>query len=138
MTTIDPTGYASLTSGVVASTAKQELDSEMFMALLVAQLRNQDPSSPMDTNQMMSQQTQLASLEKLTEMSTVSQEQFALSMRVAAMNVVGQDVSYLLADGTVVEGHAAAASFADVVPTLDVDGEHIALDRILSIQPSTD
>jgi len=45
-----------------ASTAKQEMDSELFMKLLVTQLRNQDPSSPMDTNEMITQTTQLATM----------------------------------------------------------------------------
>ena len=35
-----------------ARTPKQTMDGEMFMKLLVTQLKNQDPSSPMDTNAM--------------------------------------------------------------------------------------
>ena len=53
----------------------------MFMNLLVTQLQNQDPSSPMDTNQMIAQTTQLAMMEKLTDMTTTSQENFSLQMR---------------------------------------------------------
>ena len=41
------------------------LDGESFMRLLVAQIRNQDPLQPMDTTQMMSQLTQLTSVERL-------------------------------------------------------------------------
>ncbi|MFV0287323.1 MAG: flagellar hook assembly protein FlgD [Demequina sp.] len=135
--TIDPTAATStLMSGTTtASAPKQEMDSEVFMALLVAQLRNQDPSSPMDTTEMMSQQTQLASMEKLTELSQISQEQFALSMRVAAMGLVGQQVSYTDSEGTLVTGVASSASFADAVPTIAVGDESIALDRIMSTAP---
>ena len=39
-------------TGEVTRAPKQAMDSEVFMSLLVTQLRNQDPSSPMDTNQM--------------------------------------------------------------------------------------
>ncbi|WP_062137948.1 flagellar hook capping FlgD N-terminal domain-containing protein [Demequina aestuarii] len=128
-----------LNSGFAPATApKQELDSEVFMSLLVAQLRNQDPSSPMDTNEMMSQQTQLASMEKLTQISETSQEQFALTMRMAAMGLVGSGVSYTDEDGTVVTGTAVSASFANVVPTISVDGTDVNLDHILAIQPSDD
>jgi flagellar basal-body rod modification protein FlgD len=139
MTTIDSTTFTAgiQTGSTPAAAPKQEMDSEVFMALLVAQLRNQDPSSPMDTTEMMAQQTQLASMEKLTEISEVSQEQFALSMRMAAMGLVGREVSYVGEDGSAVAGHAASASFASAVPTIAVDGEDIDLDRILSIQ-STD
>ena len=44
------------------------------MSLLVAQLKNQNPSAPMDTNQMMSQTIQLSMMEKMQELTTNSKE----------------------------------------------------------------
>ena len=68
---IEATSAAGMNTGTAPTAApKQNMDSEVFMKLLVAQLRNQDPSSPMNTNEMMAQQTQMASLEQLTNMST--------------------------------------------------------------------
>ena len=135
--TVDATSYATMNTGTTATKApKQTLDSEVFMTLLVAQLRNQDPSSPMDTNQMMSQQTSLASLEQLTGLSNTSSEQFALTMRMAALNIVGREVSYKNADGTVVSGEATGASFAGSVPTITVGDSKVNLDAILSIDPT--
>ena len=135
--TVDATSYATMNTGTTATKApKQTLDSEVFMTLLVAQLRNQDPSSPMDTNQMMSQQTSLASLEQLTGLSNTSSEQFALTMRMAAMNIVGKSVSYTGTDGSVVSGSATGASFANSVPTIKVGGASVNLDKILSIDPT--
>lgn len=134
--TVNPAAVAA--SGMYAGTAptrapKQTLDSEVFMALLVAQLRNQDPSSPMDTNQMMAQQTSLAQLEQITNMGEVSREQFALTMRMAALNMVGQDVSYVDAEGEVISGIATGASFANEVPSIKVGDTDVALDHILSV-----
>jgi len=128
-----PTAAGMYAGQMPARAPKQELDSEVFMTLLVAQLRNQDPSSPMDTNEMMAQQTSLASLEQITNVGEVSREQFALTMRMAALNLVGQDVSYLDADGEVVSGIASGASFANEVPTITVGDVDIALDHILSV-----
>lgn len=134
---IEATSAAGMYTGTSPTKApKQTMDSEVFMALLVAQLRNQDPSSPMDTNEMMAQQTQMASLEQLTNMSNTSSEQFALTMRMAAMNIIGQDVSYVDANGDVVSGSASAASFANSVPTITVGDSSISLDAILSIDPA--
>src|SRR5689334_2043248 len=50
-----------------ATTGQQgtQLDRDAFMRLLVAQIRNQDPANPMDTTQMMSQLSQLTSVEHL-------------------------------------------------------------------------
>ncbi|MCB2411367.1 flagellar hook capping protein [Demequina sp. TTPB684] len=134
---VAPVSAAGINTGTAPTTPpKQTLDSEVFMALLVAQLRNQDPSSPMDTNEMMSQQTQLASLEQLTGITNTSQEQFALTMRMAAMGMVGREVSFTDADGTVITGSATGASFADAVPSLTVGDATVSLERILSINPA--
>ena len=134
---IEATSAAGFSTGTTPVTApKQEMDSEVFMALLVAQLRNQDPSSPMDTNDMMAQQTQMASLEQLTNMSSTSSEQFALTMRMAAMNIVGRSVSYTDTAGAVVTGSATSASFANSVPTIKVGDADVKLDSILSIDPT--
>ena len=103
------------------------------MSLLVAQLRNQDPSSPMDTNQMIAQTTQLAMMEKLTELSSTSNESFSLQMRVAASGLVGKDVSYENDKGDTVTGIATAVSFAGPVPVVTVGGKDILLDAISGV-----
>jgi flagellar basal-body rod modification protein FlgD len=113
---------------------KQTMDSEVFMSLLVTQLRNQDPSSPMDTNQMISQTTELASMEQLTKLTTLNEENFSLQMRMAASALVGHEVSYDKADGTTVKGIVDSVSFALSVPTVSVGGEDIALDVISGIK----
>ena len=116
-----------------ASGAKQKLDGEMFLQLLVAQLRAQDPSSPMDTNAMMTQTTQLASMEQLTSMTNLTQESFSLQMRMAAANLVGKEVAYVDAEGTAQTGIASSVSFVDSVPTVTIGDESIRLDAISGV-----
>ena len=132
---INPQTIATATT---ARTPKQTLDSEAFMSLLVAQLTNQDPSSPMDTNQMIGQTTQLAMMEKLTELATTGQEDFSLQMRIAAASILGQEVSYTGADGKTVTGVATAVSYAGGVPTITVGDKDVPLDVIsgLSSKPA--
>ncbi|WNM24557.1 flagellar hook assembly protein FlgD [Demequina capsici] len=127
------TTTSALTTGTAVSTAKQSMDSEMFMTLLVAQLQNQDPSSPMDTNEMMSQQVQMAQMEQTVTQTSTIQEQFALMMRMAALGVVGQQVSYYDSDGSVVTGQATSASFAASVPAITIGDASVSLDSILSV-----
>ncbi|WP_250447937.1 flagellar hook assembly protein FlgD [Actinotalea sp. C106] len=113
-----------------ATEAKKEMDSEVFLALLVAQLRNQDPTSPMDTTEMMAQSTQLASMEQLTALTDTSRESFALQMRVAAAGMVGQEVSFVDADGVTQTGIADSVSFAYEVPQVKVGEWTIPLDAV--------
>ena len=74
-TPISPVGSTGLTSTAPTRVPKQTMDSTVFMDLLVTQLKNQDPSSPMDTNAMIGQTTQLAEMEKLNPKSPAEKEE---------------------------------------------------------------
>jgi flagellar basal-body rod modification protein FlgD len=118
------------TTGAGVTAPKKTLDKEVFLALLVAQLRHQDPSSPMDTTQMMTQSTQLASMEQLTAVAETSRESFALQMRVAALGLVGQEVCYVDAQGQERIGIVSEVSFALDVPMVTVGDHTVPLDAI--------
>ncbi|MGO4856804.1 flagellar hook assembly protein FlgD [Arthrobacter sp. 2MCAF14] len=118
------------TAGATAAKPAQTMDSSMFMSLLVTQLKNQDPSAPMDTNQMMSQTVQLSMMEKMTELTADAKESFSLQMRSAAAQIIGHNVSYALADGTKGSGVASSVSFAAGTPTVAVGGVNVPLDSI--------
>jgi flagellar basal-body rod modification protein FlgD len=112
---------------------KQSLDSDAFMSLLVTQLRYQDPSSPMDTGQMIQQTTQLAMMEKLTSLDTTATENFALQMRAAAASLVGKQVSYLGPDGTAITGVASSVSYTGSVPTVTIGDTTVPLDSVAGV-----
>lgn len=133
----ETTAGASLYSTTPVRTPKQTLDSETFMSLLVAQLRNQDPSSPMDTNQMIAQTTQLAMMEKLTALSTTADENFSLQMRTAAAALVGQSVTYTDAAGVSATGLVSAVSYAGSVPQVTIGTVSVALDAISGVSAPT-
>ena len=120
-------------AAVAAPVRKQTMDSEMFLSLLVAQLRAQDPSSPMDTNEMMAQTTQLASMEQLTSLTKMTEEGFSLQMRSAASALLGQTVSYTDADGATVTGVVSSISFKQAIPTVKVGDVELALDAVTGI-----
>jgi flagellar basal-body rod modification protein FlgD len=122
---------------VASPVRKQTMDSEMFLSLLVAQLRAQDPSSPMDTNEMMAQTTQLASMEQLTSLTKMTEEGFSLQMRTAASAMLGQTVSYVNAAGETLTGVVTAVSFKQAVPTVKVGDVELPLDAVTGIPAPT-
>lgn len=126
---------ASIYAGTTPSASKNELDGESFLKLLVAQLRYQDPTAPMDTTQMMAQTSQLATVEQLTQLGSTSLESFALQMRATATAFVGQHVSYTDSEGKTQTGLASAVSFAGSVPTVRVGATDVTLDAISGIVP---
>lgn len=114
----------------------KELDKETFLKLLVAQLSNQDPSSPMDTSDMMAQTTQLSMMESLSEIQASSREQFALQMRMASADLVGQQVSWTDAAGKAQSGVVDSVDYSQSVPVLTVGTTTIPLDAIGGVRPA--
>ncbi|AQY01702.1 flagellar hook capping FlgD N-terminal domain-containing protein [Microbacterium foliorum] len=112
---------------------KQVLDGEVFLKLLVTQLTHQDPSSPMDTNEMISQTTQLAMMEQLTALADSGAEAFALNMRQAASALIGQEASYKDADGKTVSGLVTKVSFDGPIPQVTIGDKTVALDVITGV-----
>lgn len=135
MTTIDAISAASAaqTQPPATPAPKQTLDSEVFLKLLVAQLTNQDPSSPMDTNAMIAQTTQLASMEQLTALTTTAAEGFALSMRQTAAALMGQRAQFVDDEGVTRTGLVSEISFAESVPVLTIDGVQVRLDAVTGL-----
>ncbi|WP_159599277.1 flagellar hook capping FlgD N-terminal domain-containing protein [Agromyces humi] len=127
---------ASMYSTPQTRAPKQEMDGEMFLQLLITQMQYQDPTSPMDTSQMMAQTAQLASMEQLTNMSKLSEESFALNMRSSASALIGREVTYKDKNGDEVTGIASSVSFTGSVPTVTVGDTEISLDAISGIKGS--
>ena len=75
-----------------ASVSKDQAD---FMTLLIAQMKNQDPTSPMDNNQMAAQMAQLNMVSGINKMNTTltglsSNQQISNSMQ--ATDLIGHQV----------------------------------------------
>jgi flagellar basal-body rod modification protein FlgD len=74
-----------------------ELNKDGFLRILLTQLQEQDPTEPMDSKEMISQMTQLSSLEQIMNMSN-SMEMLVQSQLVSPVieysHMIGKVVSY--------------------------------------------
>ncbi|MEW1955604.1 flagellar hook capping FlgD N-terminal domain-containing protein [Terrabacter sp. NPDC080008] len=135
-TPIAPVGATSITSTAPTRVPKQAMDSTVFMDLLVTQLKNQDPSSPMDTNAMIGQTTQLAVMEKLSQMASDSTQGLHAQQRAAAAALIGRTVTWVDAAGTSSTGTATGVSFTGTSPSVTVGSASVPLDSITGVTGS--
>lgn len=88
---------ASVSSSNYASTpqreVKQDLDKDAFLRLLVTQLANQDPTSPMEDREFIAQMAQFSSLEQMTNM-TKQLEKMASTNQTLAVSYIGRVVAF--------------------------------------------
>jgi flagellar basal-body rod modification protein FlgD len=67
--TMNGTGSASSSTGSTSGTSASDLQAT-FLQLLVAQLKNQDPTNPMDSSQMTSQLAQINTVSGISQLNT--------------------------------------------------------------------
>ncbi len=100
------TGYESLISGsstatstagaTITSNPKGVLDKDSFMKLLLVELQHQDPTDPMDSDKILTQTSQLATLESASNTNKALEElatQLGASRDFAAVSVIGKMAS---------------------------------------------
>ncbi len=68
---------------------KKELDKDAFLQLLVTELKYQDPTSPMDNKEFISQMSQLSTTEQITNMSQSFQNMVDSQMSLQKLNAAG-------------------------------------------------
>ncbi len=74
---ISPTTAPALFAAATQSATKKELDKDSFLELLVTQLRNQDPTSPLEPYEFAAQLAQFTSVEQLTQLNDAMASQEA-------------------------------------------------------------
>jgi len=120
------------TTGTTQSTAKSA-DKDMFMQLLVAQMRYQDPSNPTDSSQFLAQSAQFTALEKMQSVADQTSQLVGLQLAFGASSMVGKTVSYPSKDGSIKSGLVTAARFDSTGPVLQIDGEDVPFSAVRSI-----
>lgn len=75
-----PTGASSKSSSSTSTSTLGSLNSDTFLKLMLAELKNQDPTSPMDTGQYMSQLASFTQVEQATKTNTKLDTMLSASM----------------------------------------------------------
>ena len=136
-----PISTSGAAAPVATSTATTSVDrpnqmgSDTFLKLLVAEMKYQDPSSPMSSSDMMAQTATLTQTQSLQTIAEQNKQQLALQRSLTAGALVGHVVSYTATDGTTQSGTVSAVkiSATDNTSSAVIGGEDIDVGRITQV-----
>jgi flagellar basal-body rod modification protein FlgD len=112
-----------------------QLGKDVFMKLLVAQMRYQDPSSPVDSSQMMSQTAVFSQVEKLEQLVAQNASMLVLQESATAGALVGRTATYTDTTGAARTGVVSAVRLAsrDNEAIAVIDGVSVPVGRLTEI-----
>jgi flagellar basal-body rod modification protein FlgD len=119
--------------GAIEATSASNLQMD-FMKLLITQMQNQDPLSPLDNAQMTSQMAQLSQLQQLETMNTSFANVLANEQMSYASSLIGKQVAFVnKEDGTVQAGTVEQVAKADSGVVLKVGNNTVNLDDVIAV-----
>ena len=110
-----------------------QMGKDTFLKLLVAQMRYQDPSKPVDSSQMIAQTATFTQVEKLEEIAAQNASLVAMQRSLSAGALVGHTVSYTGEDGATVTGTVGSVKITGDEPSAVVDGVDVPMGRLTEV-----
>jgi flagellar basal-body rod modification protein FlgD len=117
-----------------ARTATNALDAGQFMQILLAQMTHQNPLEPMDNAEMMTQFSQLNSLQELREIHTSMDKLAASNQVIYLASLIGKTVKVNRPDGEVLEGVVEEVITEKDNPQLRIGTEKVSLDDVIEVK----
>ncbi|WP_128927525.1 flagellar hook assembly protein FlgD [Bradyrhizobium guangxiense] len=133
----DSTSKSSNTTGSTTTTSSNSVDYNTFLQLLVAEMKNQDPTNPMDTSQYMSQFAQLSTVEQAMQTNSKLDALLSSQSLSQANSLIGKTVSFTDSTGASFSGKVVSVAINSdgSIATLQ-DGTKVAVGPGLTISQS--
>ena len=137
MNVTSATEKSSSSNGTTSATSSNSVDYNTFLQLLIAQMKNQDPTNPMDTAQYMSQFAQLSTVEQAMQTNSKLDALLSSQSLSQANGLIGKTVSFTDSTGASFSGKVVSVSINSdgSIATLQ-DGTKVAVGPGLTISQS--
>lgn len=120
-------------NGTGSGQPTEMLDSQAFLQLLVAQLKYQDPTNPVDTSNFMNQTAMLSQVQTMNFMSTTLSDMLAAQQTASATNMLGKVIAFVDPAGNQTEGIVDAVSMMRGTAMLHVGDLAVPLSGVLAV-----
>lgn len=117
-----------------STTSKASVDYDTYLQLLIAEMKNQDPTNPTDASEYMSQFAQFSMVEQAVNTNTKLDSMLSASALEQADGLIGHTISFTSTDGVATSGQIASISIISggSVATL-TDGSSVYLGEGVTI-----
>jgi flagellar basal-body rod modification protein FlgD len=134
MTTVNGVGNGSTTPKVVAAkdVGFAGLTSDDFLNLLIAQLQNQDPTNPMDSDQMLAQISEMRGLQASIELESALASLTLSQQLTSSTSFLGKTISGNIGQD-VVQGVVDGVQVRDGKSFLRVNGRDVELKNVTAV-----
>lgn len=112
---------------------QKQLDKNAFLQLLVAQLKNQNPLQPKDTDTFITQMVQFTTLEQLTNISSIMERLAGLIELSQGVSLIGHRIKLLNEKGEQVSGMVEKVCLQKDDVYLQVNNETYKLSQLVEV-----
>ena len=130
-TTTTTTTQSTSNSAASQASAKASLDYDSFLQLLIAQMKNQDPTDPMDASEQVAQLATFSQVEQTIQTNTKLDTLLASSSLTQASSYVGKYMES--ADGTVKGVIDSVKVYSDGIIATTTDGDKILVQAGITV-----
>jgi flagellar basal-body rod modification protein FlgD len=123
MTTVPGVTGTGSSSANNNNAAKANVDYQSFLKLLVAQLKNQDPTNPMDSTQYMAQLASFSQVEQSIQINTKLDELLQASQLSQAGSIIGKTITS--ADGEMTGTVSEVRLYSDGIVAVLENGDQV-------------
>ncbi len=116
------------------SQTMRQIGMDVFLKLLLAELKNQDPLKPLDNHELLQQISQIREVESNMQLTETLEAVFLGQMLNTATGLLGQNVEGLSDSGQKVRGKVEEVSMVDGRAKLRIDGHLVDLRNVQSVQ----
>jgi flagellar basal-body rod modification protein FlgD len=110
------------TPGTSLASASTGLGQNSFLTLMMDQLKNQDPLSPSDPTQYLSELASFSTLQQETNIAGSTSTAAAATSAGSALALIGHTIDYTDVNGATQTGIVQKVNFSSTGPTLTVNG----------------
>jgi flagellar basal-body rod modification protein FlgD len=130
----NPNQVSTSSAANLARAASNAMDSGQFMQILLAQLSHQNPLEPMNNAEMMTQFSQLNSLQELREIHVAVDKLTSSNQVLYLASLIGKTVKVNRPDGNILEGVVEEVIIEKGNPQLRIGTEEVSANDVIEIK----